>query len=172
MGRDFDLATDDVVALVRLRTDTNRSGSPRVSLTVRSEATGEQYVVSSVKLYDELKDLNEGSRLAIKYMENGQYRNLVKVIVRRSADGLAQLGWPRPVSDTVVLSVEEPELALDAMMHEWSERISFLWPQGDGNVDIRRMSNDDLAEAISLLTRICDERSKKKGENDASNGKG
>lgn len=161
-----------VVELAFLATGTTKQMKPYVDLTVDSEETGERFRVRTVKLYDELKDLQNGTRMRIKWFENGPFKNLVSAVVlsRSGTSGGSRQDSvrsvpdreKRPMAETVVLSAADPRMALDFLMFEWQRRTLFMWRRDDGStVDVARMDNNELAKAISDMERAVEKEDAK-----------
>lgn len=147
-----------VVTVVRVDTGTNKAQAPYADITVENSSNGEMFRVRTVKLYEDVKDLEPGSVLRIRWFESGPYKNLAtsNLISDGKPAGAAKTSGLYGPTGTIVVSAENPAEALDALMTEWYRRAAVRWKDGDGKtVDVKDMDNAALCSAITECKRLC-----------------
>lgn len=127
--------------------DRNKFGKDRVNIVMDHD--GKDLYLTSIKLANELKCLKEGQILDVEYFENGQFNNIVTAKIKKSnVPKTAKLD-----EQSLIVSVDDPELALAAMQFEWHRRMKVLWRTDRGTVALKDMSMKELESAIDLLEK-------------------
>ena len=121
--------------------DKNRLGKDRINVVI--DNNGNELYLTSIKLANELKSLKEGQILEVEYFENGQFNNVVAAKVKKTKTDNCSL----------VVSVDDPELALAAMQFEWHRRMKIFWKTDKGIVALKDMSMNELTNAIEILEK-------------------
>jgi len=127
--------------------DRNKAGKDRINIVM--DHGGKDIYLTSIKLANELKCLKEGQILDVEYFENGQFNNIVTAKIKKSAA-------PKNIEQdeySLVVSVDDPELALAAMQFEWHRRMKVLWKTDRGTVALKDMSMKELESAIDFLEK-------------------
>ena len=67
----FPIPKESIVTLAFLATGATKQMKPYVDLTVDDRFTGDRFRVRTVKLFNKMKGLANGTKLQIKWFENG-----------------------------------------------------------------------------------------------------
>lgn len=127
--------------------DRNKTGKDRVNIVM--DHNGKELYLTSIKLANELKCLKEGQILDVEYFENGQFNNIVTAKIKKSdASKTAKLN-----EHSLVVSIDDPEMALAALQFEWHRRMKVLWKTDRGTVALKDMSMKELESAIDFLEK-------------------
>lgn len=127
--------------------DRNKAGKDRINIVM--DHNGKELYLTSIKLANELKCLKEGQILDVEYFENGQFNNIVTAKIKK-------LDAPKTTKldeQSLVVSIDDPELALAAMQFEWHRRMKVLWRTDKGTVALKDMSIKELESAIDTVER-------------------
>lgn len=136
----------------------NRDGKDAVTLCVRDKSNGDEFVVRSVKLADELGRLMPEDVIDLKFLV---HRNLDGTCFRNVvfARKIGSVYGPEPGPGDMVLSVDNPALALVGLIGERVRRNRTFWTRRDGTiVDVRDMDDDHLENTIAMLHRMLDQK--------------
>ena len=127
--------------------DRNKTGKDRVNIVM--DHGGKELYLTSIKLASELKSLKEGQILDVEYFENGQFNNIVTAKIKKSdAPKTAKLD-----EQSLVVSVDDPEMALAVLQFEWHRRMKAFWKSENRTVALKDMSIKQLENAIDAVER-------------------
>ena len=127
--------------------DRNKTGKDRVNIVM--DHNGKELYLTSIKLANELKCLKEGQILDVEYFENGQFNNIVTAKIKKSdASKTAKLN-----EHSLVVSIDDPEMALAALQFEWHRRMKVFWKSENRTVALKDMSIKQLENAIDAAER-------------------
>lgn len=139
----------------------NKDGKDAVVMCVRNEKGGEEFCVYSVKRADEIGRLNPGDMIDLKFFV---HRNLDGTCFRNVvfANKIGEFGVRAdsvPGPRDLVLSVDNPAIALVGLIEERVRRKRTFWTRRDGTiVDVRDMDDDHLENTIAMLHRMLDQK--------------
>lgn len=127
--------------------DRNKTGKDRVNIVM--DHNGKELYLTSIKLANELKCLKEGQILDVEYFENGQFNNIVTAKIKKS-------DVPKTTKldeQSLVVSIDDPEMALAALQFEWHRRMKVFWKSENRTVALKDMSIKQLENAIDAAER-------------------
>lgn len=127
--------------------DRNKTGKDRVNIVM--DHGGKDLYLTSIKLANELKYLKEGQILDVEYFENGQFNNIVTAKIKKS-------DVPKTTKldeQSLVVSIDDPEMALAALQFEWHRRMKVFWKSENRTVALKDMSIKQLENAIDAAER-------------------
>lgn len=127
--------------------DKNRFGKDKINIVI--DNGGKELYLTSIKLASELKSLKEGQILDVEYFENGQFNNIVTAKIKKSdAPKTAKLD-----EQSLIVSVDDPEMALAALQFEWHRRMKVFWKSENRTAALKDMSIKQLENAIDAVER-------------------